>query len=271
LTDLLTAPEKLTATDVRSCIQTHYGMGGEQYAVLFEVRNGTAWRANRSVDAVVMGLWPSLGMDLMGMEIKVSRSDWLHEYRNPGKASEVFDYFDKWWLVAPANVAKMEEIPEPWGWLVPENGKLRKVRDAATNPKVKPADRNFLAALMRRTAKTDDAFVAKAVEDAVRASRKQSEADAEKRALERLGDLRTAADEWMKVRALLEDKPDDYVYQPDVIAALRVVMKAGVAKSWTGLRQIVSTLDRSREEFNKIASDLGIEMIEPDAKLRRRR
>lgn len=264
-------PERLTSSDVQACIQRHFGSGGEQYAVLFEVRNGTAWRANRSVDAVVMGLWPSLGMRLTGMEIKVGRGDWMREYRNPAKASEAFDYFDHWYLVAPADVAKIEEIPEPWGWFVPENGKLRKVRDAAKNPNVKAVDRHFLGALLRRVAKTDDAFIQSAVSEALKAQRATYEADAEKRVLERLGETRKDAEQWAQVRDLLKGKPDDFIYQPDVIEALRVLVKCGVAKSYGSLRSLISEIDRTREGLLKVADDLGIpKEPQPSHRLRKR-
>lgn len=268
MTDVLTAPPKMTSADVRACIQQHYGMGGEQYAVLFEVRNGTAWRANRSVDAVVMSLWPSLGMELMGMEIKVSRADWLTEYRNPAKASEVFAYFDRWWLVAPEHVAKIEEIPAPWGWLVPEGGKLRQVKDAEKHQNPKAVDRHFLGALLRRTVKTDDAFVISAVETAVKDYRRQVDADIDKRVLSKIGEARADAEQWGEVRKLLATKPDDFIYQPDVIDAIRVVLKSGVAKSWSGLQSIVRALDESRAKFNGIAAELGIEASKPLKKRR---
>jgi hypothetical protein len=190
---LLESAPKLTAADVQACILRHFG-SGEQYAVLFEVRNGTAWRANRSVDAVVMGLWPSLGMELWGMEIKVTRYDWLREIENPAKASEVFEYFDRWFLVAPADIIKPDEIPLPWGWLVPESGRLRQARAAAKNTEPKTVNRHFLGALLRRVAKTDDAFVQSAISTALAEQRRQFDAEFEKRALERVGHLRSDAE-----------------------------------------------------------------------------
>lgn len=270
MSDLLSPekPKAATSADVRSCIQSQFGLGGEQYAVLFEVRNGTAWNANRSVDAVVMSLWPSLGMELWGMEIKVSRGDWLREVRDPGKASAVFDHFDRWFLVAPDGVAKPEEVPEPWGWFIPENGRLCKVRDAAKNPNVKPVDRNFLAALMRRTAKTDDAFVTTKLDIALREQRRQFDAEIEERVLGKIEDVRGAAEEWKKLRDLLKEKPTDYIYQPDVIDAIRVVLKAGVAGSFGGLRSLMSAARNTQENLAKIATELG---IEEEIKPRRKR
>lgn len=250
----------ITSADVKSCIQRHFGMGGEKYSVLFEVRNGTAWRANRSVDAVVMSLWPSLGMELVGMEIKISRADWRKEYKTPAKASEVFDYFDRWYLVAPDHVATDEEIPEVWGWYVPENGTLRQRRPAAKNPHVKPVDRHFLGALLRRTAKTDDAFVLSRVSDALNEQRRQLDAEIDERALRRIGDLKKDAEEWAKLRALLKDKPDGYIYQPDVVEAIKIVMKAGVAKSYGALRSLLDETARTHDRLAEIATELGVDV-----------
>lgn len=252
-------PTPLTSTDVCAAIQAHFGAGGGQYAVLFEVRNGTAWRANRSVDAVVMSLWPSLGMELWGMEIKVSRSDWRRELREPGKASEVFGYFDRWFLVAPQDVVATGEIPEPWGWFVPEGGRLRKMRDAAKNDAVKPADRHFLGALLRRVAQTDDVFVQRRIDDALKEQRRVFDAEVDRRALQRQGDLKKEAEAWTKIHDMLKRQPDDYIFQDDVIAALRVVMKVGVHRTYDSLRSLVDEVGRMKEKLDGIADELAIE------------
>lgn len=257
-TTIIEKPKPLTASGVRACIQAHFGMNGEQYAVLFEVRNGTAWRANRSVDAVVMGLWPSLGMELWGMEIKVTRGDWRRETRDPAKASEVFNHFDRWFLVAPEGVATPDELPQPWGWFVPKDGKLIKVREAAKNLERKPVDNHFLAALMRRVAKTDDAFIASAVEAALRNQRREFDAEVDKQALHRLGDLKKDAESWIAVRELLKQRPDDYVSQPEVIAALQVVLKIGVTRTYGGIRSLLDAVDRAHDELSKVRKDLNL-------------
>lgn len=210
-----------------------------------------------------MSLWPSLGLELWGMEIKVSRGDWLREVKDPGKASAVFNNFDRWFLVAPDGVVKTEEVPQPWGWYIPENGRLRKMREASKNPNVKAVDRNFLAALMRRTAKTDDAFVTTKIDDALREQRRQFDAEIEERVLNKNADVRGLAEEWSKVRDLLKEKPTDYIYQPDVIAALRVILKAGIAGSFGGLRSLMSAAKRTHSDLEKVAAELGIEIEEP--------
>lgn len=259
MSDVQATALPMTAADIRSCIQRHFGSGGEQYAVLFEVRNGTAWRANRSVDAVVMSLWPSLGMELWGMEIKTSRADWRRELDNPEKASEVFDYFDRWFLVAPVNVVTREcGVPTPWGWFAPHEGRLQQLRPAAKNGNVKPVDRHFLAALLRRTVKTDDAFLQSAVNAALADQRRQHEADVEKRALARMGDLKHDAEQWAQLRDALKENPGDFVYAPQTIEALRVLIKIGVGESYGAVRNLIDEVDRAHERLSKVAAELGI-------------
>jgi hypothetical protein len=173
-------------------------------------------------------------------------------------------------LVAPSDVAKPEELPEPWGWLVPENGKLRKARDASLNRSTKTPDRDFLAALMRRTAKTDDAFVNNQVSAALDAQRKQYDAEIERRILERQSHIKAAAEEWAKVQELLKEKPQDLIYQPDVISALRVLMKSGVTGSFGGLRSLFTEARKVQDNLTAIAAELGLQIEEPAVARKRR-
>ncbi|HYJ21079.1 MAG TPA: hypothetical protein VEW07_03530, partial [Solirubrobacterales bacterium] len=63
------------------------------------VRSAAGFDARRTIDAVSLNLWPSRGMLLDGYEIKVSRSDWLRELKNPAKAEEFAGLVDRLWLV----------------------------------------------------------------------------------------------------------------------------------------------------------------------------
>ena len=130
-----------------------------EWAIFFEVANATGARASRYADAVAMSLWPSRGLEIHGFEVKVSRSDWMNEKRNPEKAENIAAYCDRWWLVAPSFVVREEEIPPLWGWLelYPKGLKIRKQAGASGN--VKPRDRAFMAALMRRCGQASDAQI----------------------------------------------------------------------------------------------------------------
>ena len=90
---------------------------------------------------------------LHGFEVKVSRSDWLTELRDPSKAEAWKRYCDRWWLVAPRDIVGAE-LPEDWGLISPTaKGGLRVIRQAPLlDPEPMPAA--VRAQLMRSVAKT---------------------------------------------------------------------------------------------------------------------
>lgn len=135
----------------------HYGQktGREQFAWAFlpHVANGTGGRKSRTVDGIAMGLWPSRGMEIHGFEVKVARGDWRRELEDPGKAEDVFAFFDRFWIVAPKGIVRREEMPPTWGLMVPHGGRLVAEVDA---PKLSPKEvtRAFVAAVLRRVSET---------------------------------------------------------------------------------------------------------------------
>lgn len=121
------------------------------YAFLTHVPNATGGRADRTIDAVAMGLWPSRGLDLQGFEIKVDRRDWLRELKNPAKADGW--RFDQFWLVTPLDLVKPHEVPPLWGLMEARNttnGVRLAVTKDAPQQKPKPLTRQMLAGLMRK-------------------------------------------------------------------------------------------------------------------------
>jgi hypothetical protein len=153
-------PKPVTAVDIRRAIREHYG---DSAAVFDEVQNGAGTRReHRSADCVAMGLWPSRGLHLSGIEIKVSRSDWQNELRRPSKAEAIAKYCDFWWLAfGDAAIVRDGELPENWGLMVMGRGHIKVVKRA---PKLEPEplDRGFIAALLRRAAEAQDAVIAQA-------------------------------------------------------------------------------------------------------------
>jgi hypothetical protein len=123
-----------------------------RYAFFEQVRNAAGFAANRTADAMALGLWPSRGLALHGFELKIGRSDWLRELANPAKAEGISEFCDLFWLVVPnLDVARLQEVPEPWGLIVAtkKGDKLRTERPA-TKLDARPLDRSFIAALLRR-------------------------------------------------------------------------------------------------------------------------
>lgn len=111
-----------------------------------------SWDKNRIVDFVAGDKWNST-LALHGHEVKVSRSDWLTELRDPSKAESFKRYMHYWWLVVPdASIVKPGELPEGWGLLVQTGKGLRaKVKAPPLSPEAPPLDLviNLMAAASR--------------------------------------------------------------------------------------------------------------------------
>lgn len=122
-----------------------------EFALFEQVGNGTGYTANRWADAVAMSLWPSRGLDLYGFEIKVSRSDWLRELRNPAKAEDIAAACDFWFVaVGGPGILEFAEVPAPWGVLELNGRGLRQVKPAERRVPAAELGRPMLAAILRR-------------------------------------------------------------------------------------------------------------------------
>jgi hypothetical protein len=122
-----------------------------EYGMLTEVRDKAGFDGSRSADALVMGLWKSRGYHLHGVEIKASRTDWLRELKNPGKADPICKFCDRWWVVAGEDVVRDGELPTTWGLMVLRSGCLKTETDAPALPEPEPINRSFLASVFRRS------------------------------------------------------------------------------------------------------------------------
>lgn len=111
-------------------------------------------RAIRTADAMAVDLWPSSGNLVHGFEVKVSRSDWLAELRDPTKADAIRRYCDHWWLVVPDAAIVRGDLPDGWGLLaVGKDGALR-VRTKAPRLDREPMPPTFVASLLRAAVRT---------------------------------------------------------------------------------------------------------------------
>lgn len=121
-----------------------------EYVLLPQIRNNAGFSATRTIDALAMSVWPSRGLYLTGVEIKVSRSDWLRELRNPRKADEVAEYCDFWMLaVADESIVREGELPPTWGLLTPGKAGKLKQKQPPSKLEAKPTSRGFLAAILK--------------------------------------------------------------------------------------------------------------------------
>lgn len=152
MSDLLKKDEKLTTPQLLEKLRQKYIGQSGQWAFITQVRNGTGWNSvTRTADAMAMGMWPSTGLKLIGFELKVSRSDWLHEVKNPDKHQEMKQFCDEWYLVIPdMSIIKDGEVPEDWGIMAATGrGKMIVVERKASKLEPVHVDRLFLASLFR--------------------------------------------------------------------------------------------------------------------------
>jgi hypothetical protein len=173
--------QRITADAIRAAMAKRWAR--PEWAIMWEVSDGTGARGgNRYADAVMMSIWPSRGLELHGVEIKVSRHDWKREAANPEKAEIIAAFCDRWWVhTAPGVVADLSEVPPAWGLREWGGQQWRTLREAEKTD-AKPITRPFLAALLRRA----DAIHASLAREAMEEARRKSldEIEAERRRLD---------------------------------------------------------------------------------------
>lgn len=97
--------------------------------------------SDRRADLVRVATWRSRGLGIDVHEIKVSRTDWLRELDDPGKAEPWWPYCSRFWITAPDRVVKPEELPDGWGLMTPPTRADRRrfttvVKPAARTPQL---------------------------------------------------------------------------------------------------------------------------------------
>lgn len=119
------------------------------WALLEQVGDSTGY-AIRHADAIVMGLYPSRGLELHGIEVKVARNDWVRELKSPDKAEVIASMCDRWFIASPAGLIDPPSMPPAWGLLeILPSGKVKTAKPAEKT-EAKPLNRGFLAAILRR-------------------------------------------------------------------------------------------------------------------------
>lgn len=141
---------------------------GERWVQAEHPRNGTGfggWNPDtqknngplRTADFLAIDGWESQGYRIIGHEVKVSRSDWLTELRDPSKAEAWARYCHRWYVVVPnMDIVRRDEVPAGWGVLVARGARLvTVVQSGKRTPEPMPLAVQI--GLMRAVAKTAEA------------------------------------------------------------------------------------------------------------------
>jgi hypothetical protein len=128
-----------TESDVYQALETVFP--SPAHVLLAQVRNGTGFAAKtRTADALALSVYPSRGLWLAGIEIKVTRSDWRREKADPDKAESMAKYCRYWYVAAPAGVVPADDLPETWGLIeCARTGKALSAQVARKPDKMDPA------------------------------------------------------------------------------------------------------------------------------------
>jgi hypothetical protein len=255
--------------DIQVALKRYYH--APEYAIFFEVMDATGARHNGYADAIAMPLWPSRGTDLIGMEIKVSRGDWLREKANPAKAERFAARCDRWYLVTAQRVVLMEsEVPDGWGWmeLHPEKG-LVTMRPA---PKLEsqPLDRPFFAALCRAAQNFSKEHLDAAIEERLASARRQDEAMLQHRIDEARDCDKRDAEIMAKIRAAVaENDAVRWLTDAEMVAAMVAVMKSGTASTYSGLLSAAEKLEAAAAQIRASHESLALPPAPPKPGRRR--
>jgi hypothetical protein len=145
----------ITATEADMCgllarRYTYVTFGCHRYAFAAHVLDRPVSPV-RVADFIAVGCWASTDYAIHGHEVKVSRSDWLAELRDPEKAEAFKRYCHYWWLVVPdLSIVRGDVLPAGWGLLVRERGAERlRAQVQAPTLQPKPMPRRMSVALLR--------------------------------------------------------------------------------------------------------------------------
>ncbi len=103
---------KITAVVIDALLQRRYS--DDQWRYLSQLRDGTGARQKRTIDAYALNIWPS-EFQAIAFEIKVSRSDFFHEIKDPSKFQRWDDRCTAFFYVLPSGLVQKHEIPEGCG------------------------------------------------------------------------------------------------------------------------------------------------------------
>lgn len=245
-----------TAADIKAALLKHYGAG---WRVFFEVSNDTGAAARRWVDAVAVGIWPSTGHEIVGIEIKVSRADYLREIADPAKAQAIMRYCTRWCLACPAGLVSADEVPATWGVLeLTPSGIKRKKKPPTLKPE--RLDAGFVMALLRQERDPDMALVETLVEERMAAWRKRFDQDVETAAARRVEDNARRHKQALEIGAKLSTITGvdirEWDFDPAALAAAYLILKrSGLHldnEHWGAFDNLDRHLDSARKALEAI-------------------
>lgn len=221
-----------------------------EFVLMEEVSDAAGFSRSRSADYIAVGLWPSRGLYINGIELKSFRSDWLSELKKPKKAENIFQYCDFFWLLTTDDtIAKIEEIPVTWGWLCVSGGRIIIKKDA---PKLTPIPltKHFVCSMLKRAACKDKFVHIDSIEDRINQVKESATKEAErqyKSNTDRYKELRQHVDDFEVASGI---KIDRWGGNKKIGDAVRFIQNGGT-------QNIEESLLRLKEQAERICKQIN--------------
>lgn len=121
----LTTKTKTTSKDIHEALAKRFCAPEWIYVREFSMLPG--WTSlGRFVDGVAFNVWPSKGHIIIAFEIKVSRSDFRAELKDPSKRAAAVKMADEFYFVVPKGLVEPGEVPHECGLMeVSDDGSTR--------------------------------------------------------------------------------------------------------------------------------------------------
>lgn len=161
---------KVTSGDIWKALKKRYC--APEWAIFPEVANGTGGDCRRHIDAMAFNFYPSRGLSIVAIEIKVDRGDLKRELITPDKAEEVACYCNEFWLAVPEGlITDQHEIPVTWGVMeLIKDGSMRVKKRAVWFNRSDSIPKSFLMAVIRSCGKADDSIIAEVRSEAYKSA-----------------------------------------------------------------------------------------------------
>lgn len=227
------------------------------FVLLPHVRNGTGFaKSPRTADAIAISCWPSRGIYLTGIEIKVTLHDWRKELAAVKKAEPIQRYCRYWYVAAPKGVIPAGEIPETWGLLEVTASKTLETKPAPKLEETKP-DLFFVAALCRNVSENfvSSAEAKRRVDDAVNLSKQEIQE------LKSLRRLKSAHERLVEDVRAFEEASGVEIREyagANVGKAFKLLTESGVQEVPRRAERWRDELQRMAERMSTVIEELGL-------------
>jgi hypothetical protein len=231
------------------------------FACLPQLRNGTGFqrRTTRTADLLAVSCYPSRGLYFVGVEIKVTRGDWLRELAQPVKAEEFQKYCRHWYVAAPAGLLSPDELPPTWGLIACQAASTQIAKPAATLQPV-PPDLLFVCAILRKVA---EAYLPKTEVQEHVSAQAQREAEAKLTVLQH--QLTTLQAQVAEFEAASGVSLGNSWQTPAIGAAVQFVQKVGAARAVRESLNLAQQHERWAKQIRLTVAQLQLELPEPTA------